>query len=52
MKYKLNIWEDQGEWWWSIEDEYLDEVASTEKPFATEDDARKDGRYALMDWRG
>lgn len=51
MRYKLYLYSDDDQWGWSIIDEYQDEVAANNEPFATEIEARKDGRAALIDWR-
>lgn len=51
MSYKLKIWNhDDTTWGWSILDYVGDEVASSDVTFENREDARQEGRCALMDW--
>ncbi len=47
---KLQTFEQDGKWGWSIFDEYGDEVSANTTMFDTKQDARKEGYAALSDW--
>lgn len=53
MQYKLNLFEQDNEWYWDIESKYDGvEVAGSNVPFATRQEARADGLAALSDFEG
>jgi hypothetical protein len=48
---KLEIWEQDGEWGWSIFDGYGDEVSASTNMFHTKQEARQEAYAALEDYR-
>ena len=50
MKYKLKIYEFEKEWYWSITDEYGDEIGASNEGFVLRDECRTDGHAAFLDF--